>query len=96
VAEVRLTERAVEKLDRMIVTHSLPPDTRGRLRRSIRVLEQFPLAGRQLNGRWRSHRCLLGPWRWLLIVYIFDERADVVNVVTIQDARTALSATSDV
>src|SRR5215471_5874255 len=96
VAEVRLSESAVEKLDRMIVTHNLPPDTRGRLRRSLRVLEQFPLAGRQLHGRWGSHRCLLGPWRWLLIVYVVDEQADVVHVITIQDARTALSATSDV
>ncbi len=28
--------------DGMILTHSLPPQTRERVRRSMRVLEQFP------------------------------------------------------
>jgi hypothetical protein len=60
-AEVRLSTAAVRDLDRMILTHSLPPGIRERVRRSLRVLEQFPLIGRQLGGRWRPLRFILGP-----------------------------------
>src|SRR5580658_9639599 len=65
----------------MILTHSLPPDTRDRVRRSLRVLEQFPLIGRQLEGRWRPLRFTLGPWRWMLILYSCEEPDDVILVV---------------
>ena len=50
-AEVRLSAIAVEDLGRMIITHSLPSDTKYRVKRSLRVLEQFPNIGRQLDGR---------------------------------------------
>ena len=50
-AQVRLSVDAVKDLDRMILTHSLPPDTRERVKRSLRILEQFPLIGRQLEER---------------------------------------------
>lgn len=94
-AEVRLSLEAVEDLDRMILTHSLPANTRARVKRSLRVLERFPHIGRELDGRWRPFRFILGPWRWLLVVYVYDEREDLVLVVTIQDARSSLAATSD-
>jgi plasmid stabilization system protein ParE len=94
VAEVRLSVAAVEKLERMILTHSLPSDTKDRVRRSLRITEQFPYAGRELDGRWRPIRFILGPWRWLLILYVYDERQDVVQVVTIQDARSSVAATA--
>ena len=45
-AKVRLSVPAVDDLDRMIVSHSLPVDTRLRVQRSLRVLEQFPRIGR--------------------------------------------------
>ncbi len=93
-AEVRLSAIALEDLDRLILTHSLPADTRDRVKRSLRSLERFPLIGRELQGRWDSFRLLLGPWRWLLIVYVYDEREDVVLIVTIQDARSSTAATS--
>jgi len=92
-ARVELTLTAVEDLDRMIVTHSLPADTRARVQRSLRILEQFPTNGRQLEGRWKPMRFVLGPWRWLLIVYVHDERRDVVFVVSIQDARSSTAVT---
>jgi hypothetical protein len=41
---------AVEDLDRMMLTHSLPSDTKDRVKRSLRVLEQFPNIGR--HTRW--------------------------------------------
>jgi plasmid stabilization system protein ParE len=94
VAGVELSAVAVEDLDRLILTHSLPADTRPRLRRSLRVLEEFPLIGRQLTGRWHGMRFVLGPWRWLLVVHHYDESADRVLVLTIQDARSSAVATS--
>jgi hypothetical protein len=94
VAQVRLSAVAVEALDRMILTHSLPADTRARVQRSLRALERFPRLGRELEGRWRPFRFVLGPWRWLLILYVYDDRQDVVLVAAIQDARSSSAATS--
>jgi len=92
-ARVELSAAAVEDLDALIRTHSLPPDTRPRVARSLRPLEQFPLIGPSLEGRWEGYRFLLGPWRWLLLVYVFIEPEDRVIVVTIHDARSATAAT---
>ena len=85
---------AVEDLDRMIVTHSLPADTKVRVKRSLRAIEQFPRIGRQLDGRWHPMRFVLGPWRWMLIVYEYEEAADLVVVLTVQDARSSAAATN--
>lgn len=78
----------------MIVTHSLPTDTWARVQRSLRILEQFPLVGRQLEGQWQQIRFVLGPWRWLVLVYAHDEKQDVVSVLTVQDARSSASVTN--
>jgi hypothetical protein len=94
VAEVRLSSVAVEDLDRLVLTHSLPPDSRERIARSLRALERFPRLGRELQGHWSPFRFVLGPWRWLLVVYAYDERRDLVLVVTLQDARSSSAATS--
>jgi hypothetical protein len=94
VTRVELSLTAVEKLDRMIVTHSLPSDTRVRVQRSLRILEQFPAVGRQLEGSWEPMRFILGPWRWLLLVYLHDEQQDVISVLTIQDARSSTAVTN--
>lgn len=91
--EIRLSVAAVEKLERIILTHSLPSDTKDRVGRSLRITEQFPYAGRELDGHWRPIRFILGPWRWLLILYVYNEREDVVQVLTIQDARSFLATT---
>ena len=77
----------------MIVTHSLPVDTRARVQRSLRILERFPSVGRPLEGGWAPLRFVLGPWRWLVIVYVYEESADRVLVVAIQDARASASVT---
>jgi hypothetical protein len=94
VASVELAPAAVEDLDSLIRTHSLPPDTRARVARSLRPLERFPQMGMSLGGRWEGFRVLLGPWRWLLFVYVHIEAEERVVVVTIQDARSATAATS--
>ena len=88
---VELARPAVEDLDEFIRTHSLPPDTRQRVARSLRALERFPLLGRGLSGDWEDFRFLLGPWRWLLLIYEYIESEDRVLVVTIQDGRSARS-----
>jgi hypothetical protein len=44
--------------------------------------------------RWRNYRFVLNSWRWMLIVYAYDDEADVVAVVTIQDGRASTAASS--
>jgi len=94
VARVELSTVAVEALDRLIRTHSLPLDTRERLARSIRHLERFPLLGAELDGRWSGFRFLLGPWRWMVVVYVYLEEDDRVVVVTIKDGRSSAAPRS--
>ncbi len=93
-ARVELAAAAVEDLDALIRSHSLPKDTRAKVVRSLRPLERFPLLGRNLGGRWAGLRCLLGPWRWMLLVYIYIEAEDPVVVVTIQDGRSGSAPTA--
>jgi hypothetical protein len=93
VTRVELAAGAVEDLDGLVRTHSLPADTRARVARSLRSLERFPLMGPRLTGRWDGFRFLLGPWRWMLLVYVVLESEDRAVVVTIQDARSSTAAT---
>jgi hypothetical protein len=51
--------------------------------------------GPELRAAWRPFRFVLGPWRWLLIVYAYEEDSDLVVVVTMQDARSSSAATSE-
>ena len=92
-AQIELARAAVEDLDRLVLTHSLPDDTRQRVRKALEPLRQFPRLGQELAGRWEGFRFILGPWRWMLLVYTFDEAHDRVVIVTIQDARTSRAAT---
>jgi plasmid stabilization system protein ParE len=89
VTRVELAAAAVEDLDRLIRSHSLPPDTRERLKRSIAQLERFPLLGAELRGRWSGFRFLLGPWRWMILIYVYLEDDEQVVVVTLQDGRSS-------
>ena len=94
-ALVVVTESARADLLAMILTHSLPPTTIDRVRRALAVLAEFPQLGPALEGRWDGFRFVLGPWPWMLLVYVWDEGADVISVVTIQDARSASAATGE-
>lgn len=91
-AAVRLSRFAVEDLDALIASHGLPADTRARVARSLRSLESFPLLGRELEGAWSGMRFLIGPWPWMLIVYVHDPSSDSVTVVSIHDGRTSTAA----
>ena len=78
----------------LVRTHSLPADTAARVVRSLRPLERFPLLGPELGGRWKGLRFVLGPWRWMVLVYVALESEDRVVVVTIQDARSSTAVTA--
>lgn len=93
-ARVELAVTSVEDLDRLARTHSLPADTRARVRRGLVQLEQFPRLGPELHGRWSGLRFILGPWRWMLVIYQYDEPGDRCIVLTIQDARSTSAATT--
>jgi hypothetical protein len=62
--------------------------------RSLSLLERFPKIGRKVTGRWHQLRFILGPWRWLLIVYVYDDERELVSILTIQDARSSTSVTN--
>jgi len=91
---VELAASAVDDLRTLIRTHSLPADAAARVVRSLRPLERFPLLGSQLGGRWEGFRFLLGPWRWMVLVYVVLEHEDRVVVVTIQDVRSSTAVTA--
>ena len=84
---VELSAAALEDLERLIYTHSLPASTKERVQHRLRPLERFPLLGGALPDRWSGFRFVLGPWRWMVIVYVHLEDEDRVVVTTIQDGR---------
>jgi hypothetical protein len=92
VARVQLARAAAEDLDRLIRTHNLPSDTKDRVKRALTRLERFPMLGPELSGRWEGFRFTLGPWRWMIVVYVYIPEDDRVVVVTIQDGRSAMFA----
>jgi plasmid stabilization system protein ParE len=93
-ARVVVAQRARKDLAELIQTRSLPADTVPRVRSSIEPLASFPQIGKLLTGRWRGFRLILGPWPWMLIVYLYDEPTNTVAILAIHDAREASSATS--
>ena len=95
VSRVILTPTAQADLDRLIRSHSLPGSTRARLQRSLAPLAHFPAVGPRLTGSWARSRFVLGPWRWMVVVYDHDEAEDIVWIVTIVDGRSAASPTFD-
>lgn len=92
-ARVELAHAAVEDLDRLIAALSLPADTREHVRRSLEPLAEFPRLGPELTGRWHGTRFVLGPWRWMLLIYEYVESEDRLVVLTIQDARSSSAVT---
>ncbi len=91
---VELTATAARNIDALIETHELPADTLARVLGSLEPLATFPLGGRALRGVWEGFRLLIGPWPWMLFIYRYDEPANRVLVITVQDARRASSATT--
>lgn len=86
------TPRAVQDLHDLIRLLGLPDSTLRRVQQSLRILESFPLAGRALTGRWNDVRFLIGPWPWMVLLYVHD-LDDAVYVVAVHDGRSSTSAT---
>ena len=95
-ATVFVTPTAADDLQELTNELHLPGDTCSRVRSRLGQLAQFPESGEELTGRWQGFRYILGPWRWMLIVFVYDRAADQVHVVTIQDSRAGKSAKSSV
>jgi plasmid stabilization system protein ParE len=93
VAKIVVTPRARADVESAITTLGLPADTWGRIGRSLRLLEDFPLAGRALEGRWADTRFVLGPWPWMILVYVFDAAEDRIYIVAMHDSRSSAAAT---
>jgi len=91
-ATIEVTRLARDELRELIETRQLPVDTRERVSRTLLTLEEFPSAGKQLGGVWRDCRALIGPWGWLIIVYMYIEAEDRVVVIAFHDARTSDAA----
>lgn len=89
---IEVTRKARDELRTLIETRRLPADTRDRVSRSLLTLEEFPRAGKQLSGVWRDCRAIIGPWGWLIVVYIYIEAEDRIVVVAFHDARTSAAA----
>lgn len=93
-ARVVVTEAAARSLAELIDSHSLPADTVARIRRSLAPLKRFPHFGPVLDMATPELRYMLGPWRWLIIVYTYRERDNLVAVLAFEDGRSAQSATA--
>jgi hypothetical protein len=89
---IEITRLARDQLRELIKTRELPVDTRKRVSRSLLTLEEFPRAGKQLSGAWRDCRALIGPWGWLIVVYMYIEAEDRVVVIAFHDARRSDAA----
>ncbi len=93
-ATIEVTRLARDELRELIETRQLPADTRERASRRLLTLEEFPRAGKQLSGVWRDRRALIGPWGWLIVVYMYIEAEDRVVVIAFHNARTSEAATA--
>lgn len=89
---IEVTRLARDELRELIETRRLPADTRDRVSRSLLTLEEFPRAGKQLSGVWRDCRALIGPWGWMIVVYVYIEAEDRVVVIAFHDARASEAA----
>jgi len=94
VGRVEIAQAAADDLRRLVLTHSLPPDTPARVRTSLEPLQTFPLLGPALHGRWEGFRFVVGPWRWLILVYRHFPEENRVVVATVQDARSSNAVTT--
>jgi plasmid stabilization system protein ParE len=85
--------RGAEDVARLELTHGLPAATYGPIRRSVQALGRFPRLGTLLEERgWEGFRFVLGPWRWMVIVYDSYEDEDRVVIVTVLDGRSSGAA----
>ncbi len=88
-ASVIVTPTAQRNLATLIETHSLPGSTLARFRRTLEPLRDFPLVGVKLRTPGPELRFIVGPWRWMIVVYRYYDEADQVRIISVHDARSA-------
>jgi len=93
-ARVVVTDAAARDLKDLIRSHRLPENTTERVKGSLRPLADFPELGPELGGSLAPRRFLLGPWRWMIVVYRFHPDRDLVAILAIVDGRTSTSPTA--
>ncbi len=93
-ARVVVSASARLDLKELIRSHSLPADTEARFAESVQALSAFPRLGPELGARFAGRRFILGPWRWMVIVYRWYEDRDLVAVLAVVDGRSQSSPTS--
>jgi plasmid stabilization system protein ParE len=92
-ARLAWTESAVAQLERLVLTHSLPANTRERTEASVGLLAQFPQLGCEIGERGGTTLSfVLGPWPWMVLVYTYLEGDDLALVVAVEDGRSARSS----
>ncbi|MBS1862426.1 MAG: hypothetical protein JSS68_12025 [Actinobacteria bacterium] len=91
-AAIEVARQARDELQKLIETRRLAADARERVSRSLAILGDYPRAGKQPSGVWRDCRGLIGPWGWLIVVYMYLEPEDRVVVIAFHDARTSDAA----
>jgi hypothetical protein len=90
-ARIIVMPRARRDVDAAIGTLELPADSWSRIAHALRVVETFPRSGPKLEGQLAGNRYVLGPWRWMVLVYHYDEASDLVFLLAMIDARSSLS-----
>ena len=86
-----MTEAAARSLADFIDSHGLPGDASRTDPPFAATLERFPRLG-SIFETTRELRFLLGPWRWLIIVYAYRVDNELVAVLAFEDGRSARSA----
>ena len=91
--QLEWSERALSDLHELVPTHHLPADTRDRIESSAKPLERFPRFGPEVGKLpdGAELHFLIGPWPWLMIIYLYIESEDRIGVVSIEDGRAATS-----
>lgn len=89
-ARVVVTARAERDIRELVRSRDLPTDTPDRIRRSLLPLADFPTLGTLIGGNFDSLRFLLGPWRWMIVIYEVQS-ADSVVILRVIDGRTGSS-----
>ena len=95
--QLEWSEAALLGLDRLRLTHTLPADTRERIEASAAPLARFPRLGPELRvlPDGGELRFLIGPWPWLVVVYLFLEAEDRVVIVSTEDGRAATATITE-
>jgi plasmid stabilization system protein ParE len=92
---VVVTDAAERDLRFLIQSHRLPEDTVERVKRCLLPLAEFPELGAELGGSFSGRRFVLGPWRWMILVYRFYPDLDLVAILAFVDGRTSSSPTAN-